>query len=106
MPAYAYAILTAGWLAWLAPFLLAKRTRAPVRDVDRQARWGIALEGVAYAMLYQSKFWERPLPAWRLGTSVFFFLLAGILSWTATRSLGRHWRIEAALSSDHELVMT
>jgi len=33
------------------------------------------------------------------------FLAAGaLLSWTALRALGRQWRIDAGLSSDHELV--
>jgi protein-S-isoprenylcysteine O-methyltransferase Ste14 len=30
--------------------------------------------------------------------------LACLLSWTGTRALGRQWRIDAGLSSDHELV--
>ena len=106
MPPYAYAILIAGWLTWLAPFLIAKRTRAPAGAVDRRARWGIMLEGVAYALLWQGKFWERPPAAWRLATSLAFFLLAAVLSWSATPALGRHWRVEAALSADHELVTT
>jgi len=31
-------------------------------------------------------------------------VLAILLSWTATRSLGRQWRIDAGLNPDHELV--
>ena len=33
-----------------------------------------------------------------------FFALAAALSWTAVRALGRHWRVEAGLDPDHELV--
>ena len=106
MPNYAYVILISGWLIWVAPFLLAVRTPAPAKNVDRRARWGILLVAVAYSILWQTKFWERPLPSWRLVTSTTFFLLAGVLSWTATRSLGRQWRLDAGLSSDHEMVMT
>ena len=106
MPSYAYAILITGWLIWVAPFLLAKRSPAPARNLDRRARWGILLVAIAYSILWQTKFWERPLPGWRVATSTAFFLVAGVLSWTATRSLGRQWRLDAGLSTDHELVMT
>ena len=106
MPLYAYAILAAGWLAWMARFLIAQRSRGHAQRVDRRARWGIFLELIGYALLWQNHFWERPLPLWRLALSVLFFTLAALLSWTAVPALGRHWRIDAALSSDHQLVTT
>ena len=104
MPAYGYLVLAAGWIAWATPFLIAKRN-APPGVIDRRARWGIAMVGVGYALLWQGKFWERPLPDWRLALSVCFLTLAGVLSWTATRALGKQWRIDAGLSVDHDLVM-
>ena len=104
MPGYAYILLAIGWLAWLMPFFLAKRSSQPARKLDRRARWGILLCAVAYALLWQSQFWERPLPNWRTALSIFFLLLASLLSWTGARSLGRQWRIDAGLSSDHQLV--
>lgn len=33
-----------------------------------------------------------------------FLTLASLLSWTATRALGRHLRFDAALTPDHQLV--
>jgi len=42
----------------------------------------------------------------RVVTSTAFFLLAAVLSWTATTALGHQWRIDAGLNPDHELVMT
>jgi protein-S-isoprenylcysteine O-methyltransferase Ste14 len=104
MPAYAYAILAAGWITWLTPFFLAKRNTQPAKDLDRRARWGVLLVAIAYSMLWQSKFWERSLPGWRAALSIFLLLFAGLLSWTAARALGRYWRIDAGLSPDHELV--
>lgn len=104
MPAYAYVIVAAGWLAWMTPFFLVKRYAQPAKKLDRRARWGMVLVAIAYALLCPSKFWERSLPGWRAALSIVFMLLAGLLSWTAVRALGRHWRIDAGLSADHELV--
>src|SRR5258708_27529711 len=95
MPSYAYAILAAGWLFWLTPFFLAKRNTERPKELDRRARWGILLVVVAYSMLWQSKFWERSLPVWRGALAILFLLLAGLLSWTGARALGRQWRIGA-----------
>lgn len=104
MPAYAYAMLAAEWLIWLMPFLLAKRNTTQAKAVDRRARWGILLVAIAYSILWQGKFWQRSPQAWRITLSILFFLLAGLLSWTAARSLGRQWRIDAGLNLEHELV--
>ncbi len=83
MPTYAYVILVLGWLIWLTPFLRAKQSEKPAKQVDRRARWGILLVAVAYTLLWQGRFWERsPRP----------------------RALGRQWRIDAGLSADHELI--
>jgi protein-S-isoprenylcysteine O-methyltransferase Ste14 len=105
MPAYAYGILFTGWIIWVMPFILAKRNRQTAQALDRRARWGMLLNGVAYAIVWQGRFWERSLPLWRLWLSVAFLLLACVLSWSGTRFLGRQWRIDAGVNADHELVM-
>lgn len=104
MPIYAYAILAAGWLAWMARFLIVQRNREHAQQVDRSARWGILLQVIAFALLWQNPFWARPLPLWRLALSVLFFTVATFLSWTAVQALGRQWRIDAGLRADHQLV--
>jgi protein-S-isoprenylcysteine O-methyltransferase Ste14 len=106
MRGYAYAILAAGWLIWLTPFLLARRHAEKPKQVDRRARWGVLLVAVAYSILWQNSFWARPLSTWRVAVSTCCLLLAGILSWTGARSLGRQWRIDAGLNPDHDLVMS
>jgi protein-S-isoprenylcysteine O-methyltransferase Ste14 len=106
MPAYAYAILVVGWLIWLTPFFRAKRTEKPAKQVDRRARWGILLVGIAYSLLLQGRFWERSPKPWQVALSIVLFALASLLSWTGARALGRQWRIDAGLSADHELVMS
>jgi len=57
MRAYAYAILVTGWLAWLAPFLLQKRSAGPPKERDGRARWGVLLVA-NHLVLWQSKFWK------------------------------------------------
>lgn len=104
VPPYAYVVIALGWLVWTAPFILLRRSRQEAPQVDRSARWGILLVAAAYSLLWQGRFWERPLPVWRLLSSVLFLALASLLSWTATRALGRHWRMDAALDPDHQLV--
>ena len=66
MPAYASAILAAGWFFWLTPFLLIKRNPAPGAKLDRRARWGVLLEALAYSMLWWGNFWTRPPQGWRI----------------------------------------
>jgi len=104
MSAYAYAILAVGWLVWLAPFVLFKRSVEAAKEVDSRARWGVVLVAIAYSLLWQTKFWERSVGPWRILLSILLFLLAAVLSWTARRALGRQWRLDAGLSADHELV--
>lgn len=105
MPGYAYAVLAAGWAVWATPFLLARRHQERATVVDRRARWGIVLVALSYALIWQSSFWTRPLPAWRFVLSACLLLCAGVLSWSGTLALGRHWRVDAGLNQDHELIM-
>src|SRR5258708_19306624 len=87
-PAYAYAILTGGWLIWLTPFLRAKQSEKPAKQVDRRARWGILLVAVAYTLLWQGRFWERAPRPWEGMFSFFFFFLPRLLSLTGPPPLG------------------
>jgi protein-S-isoprenylcysteine O-methyltransferase Ste14 len=103
MPIHAYIILALGWLAWVSPFLLRKRARG-ARQINKQARWGILLEAIAFAVLWQGRFWERQ-PGWQLVLPAALLLVcAALLSWTGVAALGRHWRLDAGLNADHELV--
>ena len=104
MPLYGYLILAAGWGVWFTPFVLAKRAQGLPKVLDRRARWGILLVVVSYTLLWQGRFWEHPLPMWRLALTIVFQVLASWLAWTGTRALGRQLRFDAGLSSDHELI--
>ena len=104
MQAYDYIILAAGWIIWFAPFPLNRRHSKTAKKTDRRARWGMLLQAVSYSLLWQSDFWVRSPGAWRRGSCILFLALACLLSWTATRALGRHLRFDAALGPDHQLV--
>ena len=103
---YAYIVLGVGWAVWLMPFVLARRNSQQAQKVDRRARWGMLLMAIAYSLIWQGRFWERPLLFWRVAPSILLLALACILSWSGTRFLGRQWRVDAGLSADHELVRT
>jgi len=103
MPAYTYIALVLGWLVWGAPFVR-RPNKEKTTQVDRRARWGILLVGVGVALLWQGRFWVNALPTWRLALSLVFFALASILSWTARAALGRQWRLDAGLITEHQLI--
>jgi protein-S-isoprenylcysteine O-methyltransferase Ste14 len=103
MPTYAY-LLGAGWLSWMTPFFLIRRPDVSVQRLDRRARWGIVIQAVAFSLLWQTHFWERSPDLWRVLVSVVLLTLGSVLSWTGARALGRHWRFDAGLNRDHELV--
>jgi len=106
MPAYAYTILAIAWFVWMTPFLLlyAKRSTGRAAKLDRRARWGMLPIAVAYALVWQGSFWTRSPEPWRIVIPLLLFVAAGVLSWTSTRALGRQWRLDAGLNTDHELV--
>ncbi len=105
MAAYAYAILVAGWVVWFTPFFFVRRGGQKAKQVDKRARWGMLIVMIGYSLLWQGKFWLHSPQGWRTAVSILFFAIAAVLSLTATRALGRQWRVDAGLNTDHELVM-
>ena len=105
MPVYIFAILIAGWVAWCTPFVLAagKRPSSRADALDRRARWGVILQALSYALIWQGLKPMEP-PVWRIALSVLFLAAASAFSWSGTRALGRQWRVDAGLNADHELV--
>jgi protein-S-isoprenylcysteine O-methyltransferase Ste14 len=104
VPAYAYVMLALGWIAWFLPFPINRwNFQKPARQ-DNRARWGLALQVVAYSLLWQSSFWKRSPGPVALALAAMFFVFAGVWSWTGVQALGRHLRFDAGLSTDHQLV--
>jgi len=104
MPAYAYLLIVTGVVAWFYPFVPAHRGTAAARVVNSRSRWGLLLQFLAFSLLWQRHFWERPLPIWRAVVSITLFALAALLSWTSSRALAGQLRVDAALGADHRLV--
>lgn len=101
---WAYLLMIAGIGSWVLPFLLAKRHPELTSQIDKRARWGMLLEMLSFASLWQEKFWEQVVPWWRVAPAVVFFIVAVALSWSSTKALGIQWRFDAGLNSGHELV--
>jgi protein-S-isoprenylcysteine O-methyltransferase Ste14 len=101
---WSYLLVLAGIAAWVAPFLLAKRHPELTSQIDKRARWGMLLEMLSFAALWQGRFWEHAVPMWRVVLAVVFFAMAVALSWSSTRALGIQWRFDAGLNAEHELV--
>ncbi|MGH9646858.1 MAG: methyltransferase family protein [Bryobacteraceae bacterium] len=104
MPLYGYLIVAAGTLLWFAPFPLTRWNFKSPASIDRRARWGVALEAIGYSLLWQGEFWTRQPAGWRVAVSILLFTTACFFSWTGARTLGRHLRLDAALTADHELI--
>jgi protein-S-isoprenylcysteine O-methyltransferase Ste14 len=97
-------MIAIGWLFWLFPFFRVNRQKQPAKRLDKRARWGILLVGLSYGLLWQGQFWKHPPRIWQFALSALFFAFGALLSWTATRALGRQWRMDAGLTDDHQLI--
>ncbi len=101
----AYLTLIVSWVVWLTPFVRMKRSGGvPAERVDPRARVGVGLQSLAYWLLFANPFWRSDISSLRLAGAIVFALAGCLLAMTALKALGRHWRIDAGLNSDHELV--
>jgi protein-S-isoprenylcysteine O-methyltransferase Ste14 len=98
-------ILIALWLFWLVPFAVRRRGGGQKASVSApQARWGMVLQGVAFPIVWAPASFQ-PLPALtRVILSVVLAVFAIFIAVSATSSLGKQWRFNAALNPDHHLV--
>lgn len=71
------------------------------------SKWGLSLVMVGFALVWA---FVRPVDFHKSAPALIASMLLGppsvALAWAATRHLGKHWRFEAALSEDHELIQT
>lgn len=103
----AFAEVVMCWIMWSLAFVQPRRQAAGQQKVVRApaSRWGIFLNFIGFACIFayvRPVGFEKTIP--ELLASMVICPPAVILVWKATRHLGKHWRYEAALSADHELV--
>ena len=105
----AYVVLGLCWLVWSLAFIKPRRSAAGQKKAVRapSSRWGILLVTLAYACEWA---FIRPRGFQPPDAALVASMLIGppsvALAWMATRHLDKHWRFEAALSEDHELIKT
>ncbi len=103
----AFAVLIAVWGLWGLSFVV-RRARVPrpqAAIVARAAILGIALQAIAYAVIWSQK--GRVVlrgDAWWLVTAFGFGVVSLVLIWWAIPALGKQWRVQAGLNADHELI--
>jgi protein-S-isoprenylcysteine O-methyltransferase Ste14 len=103
----AFTELVVGYVVWSLVFVRAFRHARGHKKAARAAesRWGIFLQtiGFAFAWAYvRPASFLRPAPFLILSMVLVPFSI--LLAWAAVHHLGKHWRYEAALSEDHELI--
>ena len=87
-------------------FLTFQRKTPRAAKLDRRARWGMPIIAVAFALVWQGRFWTRSPGPLRAVASLLLFAAASVLAWTSTHALGRHWRLDAGLNANHILVQS
>ena len=104
LPIYTYGMIAAGTTLWAAPFPLQRSKQKRWLKLDPRARWGVALEGIGYTLLWQGKFWMRSLASWQTALAMLLFATACVLSWSAAFALGQQLRVDAVVIHDHRLI--
>jgi protein-S-isoprenylcysteine O-methyltransferase Ste14 len=105
----AYVVLGVCWVTWSLAFVKPQKSAAGHKKVVRapSSRWGIFLVMVGFACVWafvQPEGFRKTAPS--LIASIILGPPAVVIAWMATRHLDKHWRFEAALSEDHELIRT
>lgn len=93
------------WALGVYPFFRRLKEQKARQSVTMpKARWGIALQTIAFSLVSIVIF--EPRPASLLVAAMVMMPLSVWLGWRAVLHLGKQWRIQAGLYSDHELVRT
>ena len=100
-------VLGVSWVAWAYPFIfrvphIQKRPSIPAIGPTRA---GLFLECLAIFIAFACRLPPGSPPEWwRIAGAAACGPIAAVLAWTATRHLGRQFRVNAGLYEDHELV--
>jgi protein-S-isoprenylcysteine O-methyltransferase Ste14 len=97
------------WIVWMLAFIQPRRQAADrVETVKaKSSRLGLGLVMVSFALLWA---YVRPKGFHKSDGALIASMVVGppsvALVWWATRHLGKQWRYQAALRSDHELIQS
>src|SRR5260370_28907421 len=97
------------WIVWSLAFIEPRKQAAGQKQaaIAPASRWGILLVMMGFACIGA---YIRPAGFTKSAPSLIASMVLGTLSvalgWAAARQLGKHWRYQAALSEDHELIQT
>jgi protein-S-isoprenylcysteine O-methyltransferase Ste14 len=97
------------WFVWSLAFVKPSRQAADRTEAVKatSSRWGLGLVMASFALLWT---YVRPTGFHKSDVSLIVSMVAGppsvALAWWATRHLGKQWRYQAALRTDHELIQT
>ncbi|HEY7304199.1 MAG TPA: isoprenylcysteine carboxylmethyltransferase family protein [Bryobacteraceae bacterium] len=102
-----FATFVALWVAWFMPFVITRRGGGAKADVRAPAsRWGMLLQGISFGFASFHYAGWNTFTTGRVIASLIFEVIAVLLAWTSVHALGKQWRLEAALSIDHELIQS
>jgi protein-S-isoprenylcysteine O-methyltransferase Ste14 len=97
------------WILWSLAFVKPQRRAAGQKKAVRATSSRV---GIVFVMLAFACVWAFVVPkGFHKSTAALIVAmvlapLSVVLAWMATRHLDKQWRFEAALSEDHELIMT
>jgi protein-S-isoprenylcysteine O-methyltransferase Ste14 len=94
------------WILWAYPLVSRARKQRHRESVVTApvGKWGVWVQTMAYFVACLRIVRSHPQPL--LIASMIIGPLSTLLVWQAVGHLGRHWRIQAGLYADHELVRT
>jgi protein-S-isoprenylcysteine O-methyltransferase Ste14 len=104
---WAAIILLVCWFGWGYPFIMRAphRQKRPSISEPKITIIGAAFQGCAIFLAWAFRLPDEPEMG-RVALSLVFGPIGVVLAWYAVRHLGKHWRLQAGLYSDHELIRT
>jgi len=97
------------WILFSLAFVKPRKQAAGQQAVVTApaSKWGILLQSLGFLLAWM---YVRPMGFQKPTVSIIASMILGpasvALVWSAAQNLGKHWRYQAALNQDHELVQT